>query len=241
MSKRPSCPFVKDVTRWAGSLHTRSTEDGTPSSWTQKDTFMLNMKWKQILRKDTKMSRYKLEVPTFVFVEYCEGGGRGVGVPQSHGPVCRAGEEALVCAAVHQTPDGVGVSKQRAAPHRWICFRKHKTTKVSSRDPTWKILRLKTKRRCYRRSRRGRCWDWGCSSTVWSRLPRRWNTAPLNCSSPHSVLRPWGSNTNDLAKRPTLNRFVFTWSGFCTCGPWKCRLVPHLKMRSCGQTMCSLI
>lgn len=52
----------------------------------------------------------------------------------------------------------------------------------------------KSPRCCYRRSRRGRCWDWGCSSTEWSRRHPRWNTAPPCCSSPHSVQHPCGLN-----------------------------------------------
>lgn len=125
MLKRPICPFVKDVTRWAGSLQTRSTEEGTPSSCTQRDIHLwyFNYFKKQIFRKK-KSPWYKLEVCTFVFVEYCEGGGDVVGVPQSHSPVCRAGEEALVCAAVHQTPNWVSVSTQLSAQHWWVCHRK---------------------------------------------------------------------------------------------------------------------
>lgn len=139
MLKRPISPFVKDVTRWAGSLHTRSTEEGTPSSCTQKDRhiFMLIILFKQILRKNKVM----IQASTFVFVEYCEGGGGGVGVPQSHGPVCRAGEEALVCAAVHQTPNGVSVSQQRAAQHRRVWHRKHK---VSYHHLIWKPSEIQT-------------------------------------------------------------------------------------------------
>lgn len=37
---------------------------------------------------------------TFVLVENRKGGGGGVGVPQPHCPVRRAGQEALVSAAV---------------------------------------------------------------------------------------------------------------------------------------------
>lgn len=37
---------------------------------------------------------------TLVLIEYCKGGGGGVGVPQLHCPVRRAGQEALVSAAV---------------------------------------------------------------------------------------------------------------------------------------------
>lgn len=42
---------------------------------------------------------------TLIFIENREGRGGAVGVPQSHSPVGRAGKEALVCAAVHQTPN----------------------------------------------------------------------------------------------------------------------------------------
>lgn len=58
-----------------------------------------------------------IKVSTFVFVEHRKCGGGGVGVPQSHGPVCRAGEEALVSTAVHQTPNRVSVSTQRSTQH----------------------------------------------------------------------------------------------------------------------------
>lgn len=151
---------------------------------------MLSTQLKQLLRKK---KRYKIEVSTFVFVEYCEGGGGGVGVPQSHGPICRAGEEALVCAAVDQTPNWVSVSIQLSTQHWWFCQRQHKMNQVSEHSLISKSSDLNITHvinvtlNCYRRSRRGQCWDWGCSSTVWFRQPLRWNTAPLYCSSPHSA------------------------------------------------------
>lgn len=75
--------------------------------------------WKTRISKTSKVS-------TFVFVEYCEGRWGGVGVPQSHRPIRRAGEKALVCAAVHQTPNRVRVSAQGSSQHRWICERNNK-------------------------------------------------------------------------------------------------------------------
>lgn len=60
MLKRPICPLVKDVTRWAGSLHTRSTEEGTPSSCTQKASiFMLTFQPKQIFTTKSHDKRFE--------------------------------------------------------------------------------------------------------------------------------------------------------------------------------------
>lgn len=91
-------------------------------------------------RKNKKLW-YKSQVSTFIFVEYCESGGGAVGVPQSHSPVCRAGEEALVCAAVHQTPNRVSVSTQFSTQHRWICHRKKNHSQLRNSD--FKILIFK--------------------------------------------------------------------------------------------------
>lgn len=132
---------------------------------------------------------YLNPVVTFVFVEYCERRGGGVGVPQPDGSVGGAGEEALVCAAVHQTPHRVGVSTQLPAQH-WRVWKHGDQGHLScfaAKNHSWFN---RNTRWGYRRSRRGRCSGWACSSTGWCRRPLRWNTVPLYCSSPHSVQRP---------------------------------------------------
>ena len=58
---------------------------------------------------------------TLVLVEDGEGGGGVVGVPQPHGAVGGAGQQALVGAAVHQPPHRVCVSGQRPPQDRWLC------------------------------------------------------------------------------------------------------------------------
>lgn len=105
----------------------------------------------------------------------------------------------MVSAAVYQTPDWVSVSTQRSAQHLLVYTHK----KPKKNEWTWFNLKITQSKQnagcCYRRSRRGRCWGWGCSSTVWFRQPLRWNTALLYCSSPRSVQPPCGSN-NELSK-----------------------------------------
>lgn len=169
MLKSPIWPSVKDVTRWAGSLHTRSTEDGTPSSSKGEAKFMLasRERTRGLLGRESRRQR----LVTFVFVEHGEGRRRGVGVPQSHRPVGRAGEEALVGTAVHQAPHRVRVSAQRPPQHRRVCEKQSRDRGGSARHDlsTFDMQHCISggKAALYRRSRMGQCWGWGCSSTGW--------------------------------------------------------------------------
>lgn len=169
MLNRPIWPSVKDVTRWAGSLHTRSTEDGTPSS--SKGEVKLTLASRECSRDLWGGSRRERLV-TFVFVEHGECGRRGVGVPQPHRPVGGAGEEALVGAAVHQAPHRVRVSAQRPPQHRRV-YEKHSRDRGGSDDRLALIPLTFDVQHCisggkvalYHRSRTGQCWGLGCSST----------------------------------------------------------------------------
>lgn len=79
MLNSPIWPSVKDVTRWAGSLHTRSTEDGTPSSCKREVKLMLASRERS---RGLSGEGIKWEwMVTFVFVEHGEGRRHGVGVP----------------------------------------------------------------------------------------------------------------------------------------------------------------
>lgn len=91
------------------------------------------------------------QVSTLVLVEDGEGGGGGAGVPQPHGPVGRAGEEALVHAAVNQTPDRVGVSAQLSTQHGRVCGGRQASVRITPTDPESEHANGR-----YHRSRRGR-------------------------------------------------------------------------------------
>lgn len=109
--------------------------------------------------------RHELVI-TFIFVEHSKCRGGGIGIPQSHGSICRAGEEALVCVAVNQAPNGVCVSTQRSTQHWWVCHREHMSVPVSRHDLIWQASNSSKKNNCsYHRSRRGQYWGWGCSNT----------------------------------------------------------------------------
>lgn len=141
MLKRPISPFVKDVTRWAGSLHTRSTEEGIPSSCTQKktDTFMWTIQLKPRLRKKEKSQ--DTSIKAYVCLHWIlRGRGRWCWRPtvsQSRLLSRRGGAGARCCTpnpklsqCVHTTLHAASVGLSQKA---------QQTIKVSRCDRIWKF------------------------------------------------------------------------------------------------------
>lgn len=194
MLNSPICPSVKDATRWAGSLHTRSTEEGTPSSCTQKrrhihvsrSTIFQEKKPKQIMTQALS-GYFCLRWALPVRARWCWRPTVSRSRRRS-----RRGGAGVRCCTLSPTPSRCVRTTLLAAS-----MGLHEAEQVSSHDLTRTVTTFRQKKGgtlFYRRSRTGRCWDWGCSSTVWFRLHLHWNTAPPCCSSPRSARPPCGSD-----------------------------------------------
>lgn len=168
MLKRPICPFVKDVTRWAGSLQTRSTEEGTPSSCAQKDKYIyvVNFSLKQMFRKKKVMD---ISLKS-VLLSSLNTARAGEVVLASHSLTVPSPEQERRrwCALLYTKPQTESVCPHNS-PRSIDGSAAENTRQHESVTESWfenpQIHKQNGGRR-YRRSRRGRCWDWGCSSTV---------------------------------------------------------------------------
>lgn len=128
------------------------------------NTFMLTIQLNQIFRKKSHDTSLKS-----VLLSSLNTARAGEVVLASHSLTVPSAEQERRrwCALLYTKPQTESVCPHNA-PRSIDGSATENTNKVNYSVLIWKILRFKQKHtwRCYRRSHRGRCWDWGCSSTV---------------------------------------------------------------------------
>lgn len=243
MLNSPICPSVKDATRWAGSLHTRSTEEGTPSSCAQKRR---HIHVSHSTKANTQKKKKKNKTNHDTLLSSLSTASAGEVVLASHSLTVPSAEQERRrwCALLYTKPQTESVCPHNAP----------RSIDGSARGGTGQQPWFNSNGHHVQTKKGGRCFTVGVV-----RVDVGIGGVPALYGSVYTsaeTLLPRAAHHHAQYSPPVvqirLNIPTSCHIGFFglsisviffpfTCGLWMCRWVPRLETHSCGQIMSLII